>query len=271
MAGLKPAPMPTKYALHGAENAPVVVLIHGLGLIRALWDRTVPALSQTHRVLTYDLLGHGETPHPGGGPTLSDLSDQLASLMTYIGIQQAGIIGFSLGGMVARRFAQDHPNRTLALGILNSPHRRSPQAQAAVMARLGQAQVSGPAATANDALIRWFTEDFRQGNPAMMDLVRGWVLANDPATYPLYYAIFANAVDEVIAPTPPLTCPTFVITGDQDHGNSPQMAQAIAAEIPGAQVHILPGLRDMALVEDPGQTNQLVQAFLARHLPPVTI
>ena len=49
------------------------------------------------------------------------------------------------------------------------------------------------------------------------------------------------------------------------------MAQAIAAEIPGAQVHILSGLRHMALMEDPGQTNQLVRAFLAQHLPPVTM
>ena len=264
-------PMATKFTLSGPKTAPLVVLIHGLGLTRALWDLTVPALSQTHRVLTYDLLGHGQTPHPGGVPTLSDLSDQLAGLMDHTGVQQAAIIGFSLGGMVARRFAQDHPNRTLALGILHSPHRRSSQAQAAVTARVAQAQISGPAATVNDALARWFTEGFHRDNPDMMDLVRGWVLANDPATYPLYYAIFANSVDEVVAPTPPLTCPAFVITADQDFGNSPQMAQAIAAEIPGAQVHILPGLRHMALMEDPGQTNQLVRAFLAQHLPPVTM
>ena len=271
MSGQVPPLMATKYALQGPENAPVVVLIHGLGLTRAMWDRTVPALSRTHRILTYDLLGHGETRHPGGVPTLSDLSDQLGSLMAQISVQKAAIIGFSLGGMVARRFAQNHPDRTLALGILHSPHRRSPQAQAAVTARLVQARTIGPAATVNDALARWFTDGFRQNNPEMMDLVRGWVLANDPATYHLYYAIFAHAVDDVIAPTPPLTCPTFVITGDQDQGSSPQMARAIAADIPGAQIHILPGLRHMALMEDPGQTNRLQQAFLARHLPPAAI
>lgn len=52
------------------------------------------------------------------------------------------------------------------------------------------------------------------------------------------------------------------MTGDQDYGNGPEMTHAIAAEIPGAQTLILPGLRHMALMEDPAALNIPLRAFL---------
>ncbi|MEI6801004.1 MAG: alpha/beta fold hydrolase, partial [Pseudomonadota bacterium] len=110
----------TAYALHGRADAPLVVLIHGLGLTHEVWDQMVPALSPQFCVLTYDMLGHGQTPtHPK--PDLSALAAQLARLMEELGETQAALVGFSLGGMIARRFAQDYPARTRALAILHSP------------------------------------------------------------------------------------------------------------------------------------------------------
>ena len=263
------APDGTHYALHGPQGAPLVVLIHGLGLNLALWDRTIPALTPQYRVLAYDISGHGLTPHPLQGPSLQALAAQTAGLLDHLGVGQAAIIGFSLGGMIARRFAQGYPQRTLCLGVLHSPHRRSPAAQTAILNRVRQAQADGPIATADAALVRWFSDAFRAGNPAMMDQVRAWILANDPATYPHYYRLFADAVAEVVAPIPAIRCPALVIAADQDHGNSPAMAHAIAAEIAGAETVILPNLRHMALMEDPAATNAALLGFLDRALDPL--
>ena len=261
-------PTAPRIDIHGPLDAPAVVLIHGLGLNRALWAATTPALTR-FRVLTYDLLGHGQTPSPPGtAPTLADLTRQLAGLLDDLRLPGAALVGFSMGGMVARHFAQTHPARVTALALLNTPHARAPEAQAAVSARVTEARTIGPAATVEAALARWFTDAFRGTNPAAMDLVRAWVLANDPATYPLYYRIFADEVADVVAPVPALTCPTLVITGDQDYGNSPAMARAIAAEIAGAKVVLLPGLRHMALMEDPPAVNTPLADFLARNARP---
>lgn len=259
------APDGTAFDIHGPSDAPVVVLIHGLGLNRALWADTTPALTR-FRVLTYDLLGHGQTQSRGQRPTLADLTAQLAGLLDYLNLPRAAVVGFSMGGMVARHFAQTHPARATALVLLNTPHRRSPQAQAAVEARVAEAGRQGPAATVEAALERWFTDDWRAANPARLDIVRRWVLANDPATYPLYYRIFAEDVPLVVHPEPPLTLPALVITGAEDHGNSPAMAQAIAAEIPGAQTLILPKLRHMALFQAPEAVNAPLVAFLTQTL-----
>ena len=255
----------TTYVLHGRADAPLVVLIHGLGLTHEVWDQVIAALSPKFCVLTYDMLGHGQTPSQPK-PDLSALAAQLARLMDELGRTQAALVGFSLGGMIARRFAQDYPTRTQALAILHSPHRRSDAAQAAIEARVTQAQGQGPSATVEAALQRWFTDDFRAQNPAMMDKVRGWVLGNNPATYPDYYRILASGIDEIIAPTPPISCATLVVTGDEDYGNGPEMTFAIAAEIVGAQTLILPGLRHMALMQSPALTSAPLAAFLTKVL-----
>jgi pimeloyl-ACP methyl ester carboxylesterase len=260
----------TAYAIAGPESAAPVVLIHGLGLNRGCWRWLVPELAAEFRVLSYDILGHGDSAPPPPGPCLKTLSDQLAGLMDRLGLDRAAIVGFSLGGMVARRFAQDFPARVSALGILHSPHRRSADAQAAILARVEQSRAEGPKATVEAALVRWFTDGFRAENPATMDLVRTWVLANDPEIYPSIYRILAEGVDEIVAPEPPINAPALIMTGDEDYGNGPEMTRAIAAEIPGAEALILPGLRHMALAERPEAVNRPLIAFLRRHLEPQT-
>ncbi len=252
----------TRYEWVGPEDGPPLVLIHGLGMNRAMWQWTVPALGEKYRVLTYDNLGHGETPPATGAPDLAMLAEQLRGVLDASGVDSAAVVGFSLGGMIARRFAMDHPARVRALAILHSAHERTPEAQAAVEARVELVRRKGPQATVDDALDRWFTERFRAANPRMIDLVRGWILANDRDTYAPVYRILADGVAELVAPSPPIAVPALVLTGDEDFGNGPEMSHAIAAEIPGARTVILKGLRHMALAEDPALVNAALVEFL---------
>lgn len=256
------APDGTAYDLSGPESAPCVVLIHGLGLNLACWQWMAPALDDRYRVLSYDLFGHGQSADPPEVPSLAMFSRQLQTLMNHCGLHSASVVGFSLGGMIARRFAADAPELTRALVILHSPHARDEMAQSAILARVEQARCHGPAATVEAALERWFTESFRQSNPAPVDEVRGWILANRKDVYHRIYRVLAEGIDEIVAPEPPISCPTLVITGDEDFGNGPEMTRAIAAEIEGAEALILPGLRHMALAEDPAAVNTPVRRFL---------
>ena len=256
----------TDWARSGPKDAPSVVLIHGLGLTRAVWQWMQPELEDRFDVISYDIYGHGQSAAPPDTPSLSLFSDQLADLLDHLGVAQTAIVGFSLGGMICRSFAQDHPNRVSALVILNSPHRRSAEAQAAIEARVAQAATSGPAATVDAALERWFTDPFREHHPDVMAQVRAWVMANDPYVYPKIYRVLANGVAEITAPEIRLTPPALVLTGEEDWGNSPAMTHAIAEALPNGQALILPGLRHMALAEDPAAVNAPVRAFLERTL-----
>ena len=259
------APDGTVYEVTG--EGPAVVLVHGFGLDRHMWQWLLPDLGG-FRVLSYDLTGHGESPDPEGSPSLTMFSEQILRLMDRCAIARAAIVGFSLGGMIARRFAIDHPGRRSALAILNSAHDRTPEERAAILTRVEQAGARGPAATVEAALERWFTEPFRQASPGVMDQVRRWVLANRPPVYPEIYRVLAEGDAEIAGPVRNIRCPTLVMTGAQDHGNSPDMARRMAGAIAGAQAVVLPGLRHLGLAEDPTRFNAPLVAFLDRALRP---
>lgn len=256
-------PRGTAYESFGSGPR-VIALVHGLGLNRHSWQWQVPALSGTHRVITFDLYGHGDSSVPPTTPSLTVFSEQLAELLDHLGIARASIFGFSLGGMIARRFAMDHADRLETLGILHSAHARDKAAHDAIQARVVQAAREGPAATVEAALSRWFTDGFRLNHPQMMDGVRGWILANRKDVYAPIYQVLVDGVTELVAPSPPIAAPSLVMTGEEDYGNSPAMSHAIAAEIPGSELVILPGLRHMALAEAPELFNAQLLAFLSR-------
>jgi (E)-2-((N-methylformamido)methylene)succinate hydrolase len=257
----------TSYDLTGPRGAPVLVLVHGLGLTRQTFDAFVPVLVQEYRVLTYDLCGHGESALPQEKPSLTVLSRQLVALLDELDIAKAVIIGFSLGGMINRRFALDHPERVLALVILNSPHERSPEAQTLVEERAAQTGAGGPAANIDSTLERWFTPEFRHNAADAVARIRAWVLANDPENYTRHRQVLARGVVELIRPVPPITAPTLVMTCEHDSGSTPAMSLAIASEIEDAETVIVPRLQHLGLIERPDLFTGPILRFLEKNMP----
>ena len=143
----------------------------------------------------------------------------------------------------------DHPQRVLSLVILNSPHERSPEAQALVEKRAADTE-GGAGATIDETLARWFTPSFLTERPDVVAVIRDWVLANDPQSYAACRAVLAHGVRELIRPEPAITHPALVVTCENDSGSTPAMSHAIASEINGAQVEIIPRLQHLGLVEN---------------------
>jgi pimeloyl-ACP methyl ester carboxylesterase len=255
-------PNGTIFEFTGPDDGPVSVLIHGLGLTRHTWQDHIPALAEQYRVLSYDLYGHGESAMPPERPSLSLFARQLNDLMDHLGFKSGAIIGFSLGGMINRRFAIDFPDRVSALGILNSPHERGAEAQRLVEERAAQTGAGGPGATIDATIERWFTPEFRAARPDVIERIRGWVLANDPTAYTQCRQVLATGVVELIRPDPPIAKPTLVMTCEHDSGSTPAMSHAIASEIAGAETIIVPHLQHMGLVEEPGMFTRPLLRFL---------
>lgn len=252
----------TAYQLTGQELAPVVVLIHGLGLHHEIWNAYLPELEATYWVLNYDLLGHGQSVKPPQHLNLSTFADQLRDLLDELSIRQCAVIGFSLGGMINRRFTMDNPGRTWALAILNSPHERGEAAQKLVEERAADTTQSGPGANLNETIARWFTPEFRTRRSEYIEQVRSWVLTNDPVSYAQCRQIVATGVLELIRPSVALSEPTLVITCENDTGSTPQMAAGIAQEMEEAQTLIIPELQHMGLTEQPELFSRPLLAFL---------
>ena len=252
----------TSFQRYGDAAAPSLILIHGLGLSHHTWDQYIADLAQDYDVITYDLYGHGDSVLPPRKPDLTLFSEQVISLMDYLAIDQAVMIGFSLGGMINRRIALDHKGRVAGLVILNSPHERGEDEQQKVEARAIMTRDEGISSTIETTLQRWFTPAFIAANPDAVDQVRQGVLANDLDAYAACRFVLANGVVELIRPETPITSPTLVMTCAYDSGSTPEMSHAIASEINGATTVIVPELQHMGLVEQPQEFLTPIIEFL---------
>lgn len=254
------APDGTAYAVHG--DGPPVVLIHGLGLSQRLWDAHLPAFA-AHRVLTYDLHGHGNSAPIATEFSLTVFAEQLSKLMDHVGMAHAHIVGFSIGGMINRRFALDYPEKVLSLAILNSPHDRGEEAQAHVETRARSARDQGAFATFDAALQRWFTPAYLQQGTGP-EAVRNWRTQVDDESYAQTAWVLAHGVRELTGRHEQITCPTIVMTCENDSGSTPAMSMDIAAEIPGAETIIIPRLQHLGLMEESSQFTHPLIDFLAK-------
>jgi (E)-2-((N-methylformamido)methylene)succinate hydrolase len=251
-----------RWATSSQGEGPPVILIHGLGMNRHMWQWQWDALTPHFEVVAYDLMGHGESDKPERRYEMSDFVEQVIDVMDGYGFGRCALVGFSLGGMIVRAVALKYPERISALGILHSAHDRTQAERDAIMVRVNQARDVGPAATIEAALERWFTEGFSANNPEMMDLIRKWVKSNSKDVYPESYRVLAEGDAEIAKGLETITCPTLVLTGEEDYGNSPDMSERIADAMPNAHAVILPGLRHMALAEDPEAINKWLVPFL---------
>ena len=250
----------TRYSIAG--EGPAVVLVHGLGLNRQMWQWQLDSLIPHFKVITYDLLGHGESHKPAGEFKLAHMVAQLADLLNALEVTQCGLVGFSLGGQIVQAFTLAHPDKVFALAILNAAHSRTDEQRAAIMQRVRQVEQGGGEVTASDAMLRWFGANFAARHPEVLASVKEWVISNDRGVYPRLYEMMAHSDIGLETAISAIQCRTIVVTGSEDYGNSPEMAESMAALIPNARAVILPGLRHMALAEDPEAVNSLLVPFL---------
>ncbi|WP_371370146.1 alpha/beta fold hydrolase [Pseudomonas sp. QL9] len=253
-------PAGTSY-LETGEGHPVV-LIHGVGLNKEMWGGQIVGLAPQYRVIAYDMLGHGASPRPQPGTGLVGYAEQLRELLEHLQVSQATVIGFSMGGLVARAFALHHPEQLEGLVILNSVFNRSAEQRAGVIERTRQAAEHGPDANAEAALSRWFSREYQAANPAQIAAIRQTLASNDPQGYLTTYELFATQDMYRAEDLGSIRVPTLVATGELDPGSTPEMARQLAARIPGAQVAVLDEQRHMMPVESPRLVNQVLLDFL---------
>jgi pimeloyl-ACP methyl ester carboxylesterase len=106
------------YSDIGKGNA--IVLLHGFLENQTMWQDLVPELSKKHRVITLDLLGHGETDCLGYVHSMEDNADVVQAVLSKLRIRKAIYVGHSMGGYVALAFAEMYPENVRALVLLNS-------------------------------------------------------------------------------------------------------------------------------------------------------
>jgi 3-oxoadipate enol-lactonase len=229
------------------DGPTTLVLTHGLAANTRIWKAQVPALSARCRVLAWDLRGHGRSEAPQGPYTLGDLAGDLARVLDQAGVERAVVLGHSAGGVVAMRFALDHPERTAGLVLVGTASECNERARDFYedLAKIAEERGMGPVhrrlgvAEAGDA-------------PGTAD----------PVAFAKVARCMANLHREPLtARLGEIRPPALIVVGDKDFlgaGGSVILSRRIA----GSRLHIVPERGHGIFAEDPEGFNRLVGDFL---------
>ncbi|MEV5970528.1 3-oxoadipate enol-lactonase [Streptomyces sp. NPDC051921] len=248
------SPRTPHHLVEGPAMAPVLVLGPSLGTSTALWDAVAPELSTTHRVVRWDLPGHGGSPADliGPGATVADLARLVLGLADALGADRFSYAGVSLGGAVGLHLAAYHPDRVDRLAVLCSSAHFGGAApweeRAAAVRREGLAKL------ADTADARWFTPGFTVPR----------LVADHRAADPEAYAACCDALAafDLRDRLADITAPTLLVAGREDPATPPAHLREIADAVPGAALTELPGASHLAPAERP----EAVLAALRGHL-----
>jgi pimeloyl-ACP methyl ester carboxylesterase len=97
-----------------------IVLLHGFLESSNMWTPLIPDLLKTHRVITIDLLGHGQTGCLGYVHSMELMAETVDAVINHLNIENKTIIGHSMGGYVALAMAEKNPNSMQGLCLMNS-------------------------------------------------------------------------------------------------------------------------------------------------------
>ncbi len=230
------------YETHGA-GAPLVLLHGGLHTIELSFARLLPQLAQTRQVVAIEMQGHGHTADIDRELTPEHLADDVAGVLDELGIEQADVFGFSLGGIVALKFAMRHPARAGRVAVAGAHIH-------------GDGYRPGIFDMTSDLLPS--QEDFQ----AMYDTYVA--VAPDPQHFEAFAAKASEMVEKLAWPVEDLATvrsPVLLIIGDRDFVRVEHAAQ-MQEHVPDARLAVLPNTTHMSVTERPDLVLALVQEFL---------
>ncbi|MGW6011971.1 bifunctional 3-oxoadipate enol-lactonase/4-carboxymuconolactone decarboxylase PcaDC [Streptomyces sp. NPDC055210] len=253
---VSPSPEGTllNHRVEGAVSAPPLFLGPSLGTSLALWDKVAPELSVAHRVVRWDLPGHGGSSASliGPGATVGDLAALVLALADSLGIDRFSYAGVSLGGAVGLHLAVHHPERVDKLAVIcSSAHFNGskPWEERAALVR-----AEGLAGLAAGADARWFTPGF-----TVPELVEDHRTADPDGYAACCDALAAFDLRERLSR---IGAPTLLVAGREDPATPPAHLREIADAVPGAGLVEVPGASHLAPAERPEAVLTALRAHL---------
>jgi 3-oxoadipate enol-lactonase len=243
-------------------EGPWLTLSHSLACNLHMWDEQVALLSRHFRVLNVDTRGHGDSDAPDGPYTLEQLADDYQGLFDHLGIRDTHWVGLSMGGMIGQVLALRHPGLFRSLALCDTTSQYAPEAAALWAERVRVSLAQGMEPLVEGTLGRWFTEPFRNAQPATVARVAAMIRATKPAGYAGCCAALPKI--DTTARLGEITCPIQVIVGEQDAGTPVAMARTIHENAPGSELVIIPNASHLSNVEQPQAFNEALTGFYRR-------
>jgi len=238
-----------------------VVLLHGLGATRRVWQQLVPRLSSARDVIAVDLLGFGDSPRPEGPIRLADLATSLVALLDDLDLESVDLIGNSLGGWLALYLAVVHPDRVGRVVAI------APAFVYGLPDGVGADQVAAAASPSDVAAMRQYMARVRADADCLTEddirtLLEERLARQDDGSIAALASSIAAGDDLLTGRLHEVAADTLILHGRFD-GVVPLAQSARAAdEIGGATLRLLDNSAHWPQIEEPDAVAAAVEEFL---------
>jgi pimeloyl-ACP methyl ester carboxylesterase len=252
------------YTVRGERGpGPAVVLVQGLGLSSRFWF-DVPELLASEPavpryVLAVDNRGTGGSDKPRRLWTMGTMADDVVAVLDHAGVQEAFIVGISMGGMIAQHVALRHPSRVrgLVLFATTSGFLMGALPGATALGRLLTIPLGGPRAATN--LTRILLPESKWGRAR--EILRDWPSAmRDDPTAPHTFAahLFAASTHLVTRRLRQIGCPAIVVAGSHDALIPLRNARVLADLIPRGELEVIADTGHAVFADDRDLVRRMV-------------
>src|SRR5271166_6427431 len=238
------------YESHG--QGPAIVFAHGGGGSHLSWWQQVPALSENYQCVTFDHRGFGLSHEISGGPGAAAFVEDLRGLLDHLGIDQAAVVGQSMGGWTVLGFAATYPHRTRALVLCDTTAGMDDPDVRAEQERIPQRAAGG-------LIPKAFGPDFAEREPALHFLYQEINQLNRPPDK-LLSGLFGLRFK--VEPLIEHRIPTLLVWGDQDQLIPPPTMELMSRRIPHARTALVRGGGHSVYFEKGTEFNSILMEFL---------
>ena len=245
-----------------------ILLLTGLGSKRLGWYRQLPVFGQTYRTIALDHRDTGDSDLATGPYTTADQADDAAGALRALGVEQAHVVGISMGGFIAQELAARHPALVRKLVLTGTSGggpahvNPGPEMQALlVQNREGVERGELARRTYTAIMAPGYLESHPDDQEHIMEAARYQPQSAEAYMRQLQACLGHNMTDPDRLNQ--LRVPTLVIHGDVDPLVPTANGLYLAAHIPGARLRLYGGVGHIAIVERADEYNRDVLAFLA--------
>lgn len=251
----------TKIHYESQGEGPPIVFVHGLGGTSNVWHPQRATLSRYFRVITYDLSGSGRSDKSPHSFSIDGWADELAGLIEHLQLDQAVVVGHSMGTVIVQKFAAKYARLTRAIALAGALVELGPPGKEAFTKRAEAVEREGMAAAADQVLGGALSPGTRERNLALTGMVREMLLSNEPNCYAGHCRALINGSAK--ADQEKISCPTLLLVGDQDPVTPLALQRQIAAAIKNSRIRIIPNTAHLTMLETPEAFNAALLEFLA--------
>jgi len=250
------------YEIEG-DGAPLV-LIPGFAAGRWIWFKQTAELARNFRVITFDPRGISASDKPEGSQTISLLADDVVHLLQTIRIASAYIVGASFGGFVAQEFALKYPSMTRKLVLcctsFGGPNHVVPTPETLMALASTKGLNTEERMRAN--LLLAFTPEYVRTQVTEVDRIVHMRATNEVPEHIYSSQLQAAMSFNTESRLQEIASPTLVLSGDADVIVPVQNSRNLAAQIPGAKLHIIEGGSHTFFIEQAEEFNRVITDFL---------